>query len=304
LKVVAQHALAYLPGAGRLEELLRRRVTRTTALSAEIFRFRVRWSAGPYLRAMASHFGALDEIDHEDVGAGWHPIVPFVLCAAGVRRQRLMDVEPHLFVPACRETARVLAGELDWLRSEVPACAFSPVSLAAGEISLAALLAPLGIRYAAPERSTALARPDASVDVATVSGVLPYLRPAALDGLMRELDRVLKPNGLLGVYVNLIDDFSGFDRSLSSFHFLRYSDATWERLVCSPRYYNNRWRMRRYLELFATHGFEPVLTETEPPTAEDLRALATMPIAERFRGEPLAELGVRRFLTVLRRTNP
>jgi SAM-dependent methyltransferase len=306
LKVAAQHALSHLPFGPSAEALLRRHVTRTSrTLSDEAFRFRARWAAVPYLRAMARHFGPerFGELRHLDVGAGWHPVLPLAFRSAGVGAQLLVDVEPHLEARGCEQAHERVLANLDWLRGELDGCRLDPLP-PLGEprgAGVGALIGPLGIRYQAPVDTTALGLASGSVDVVTSSGVLAYLRPPVLERLLAELVRVLKPGGLLGLYVHLVDDYKSFDPGLPAFHFLRFEEATWERLVCSRRFYNNRLRMRDYLGLFARHGLGTLASEWEDPTPEDLEALGRLPLARRFRGRAPGELGIRRFVTVLTR---
>jgi SAM-dependent methyltransferase len=301
-KVAAQHALGWTPGAGHIEELMRRRVTRTTAMDAALFKFRMRWGPMPYLRGALEHFGAerLPEIFHYDVGAGWQPIVPFLLRRAGVAQQRLMDIEPHLKLSGCIQVADAFAANEDWVRESLAGIELGPLGFDAGAASLDDALSAMGIDYSVPEDATAIPLAARSVDFVTCTGVLAYLPRQTVRQMLNEFRRIVTPDGLIGIYVHLVDDFATFDPTLPTFHFLRYEDWVWERVICSKRFYNNRLRMDDYRRIFDEHGFTVVDLEEEPPTAADLGALARLPLARRWSDEPHERLGVRRFWAVLR----
>ena len=93
--------------------------------------------------------------------------------------------------------------------------------------------------------------------------------------------------------IDLRDHYSYFDRGLSPYNFLRYSDRAW-RVYNSRLLYQNRLRRPDYLRAFADAGFEVV--EETPSSGEpaDRESLGSLELAPRFREYPLDELAVQR----------
>lgn len=301
VKAAAQHALSVLPAASRIETFGRRFVTRTTGLGDEQYRFRIEWSGGPYLQALRDQYGGqgLSLLSVYDAGCGWQPAVPFLLHAAGVGSQRLADVDRHLEPDGCRLVDTAMRRNERWLGELVPGGNLHLVE-EQQQATLTPLLASRGIEYVCPESVVDAPLPTDSFDAAFCSGVLAYLRPDAVDSALTTLIRIVRPGGLIGLYVHLTDDFAGFDPAVGSFGFLRHDEPVWERLICSRRYYNNRLRVSDYVSAFRRHGLDTVDFRAEPPTTADLDQLAGLRVASRFAGRSLDDLGTRRFVAVLR----
>ena len=300
IKVAAQKVLSVVPGATSLEAVGRRFVTRSTGLDDPQFRFRLEWSGLPYLRALADAYGVgrFADLAVYDAGCGWQPAVPFLLHAAGVRRQRLADVDRHLTARGCGLVDEAMRNNAAWLREQVPA---APLRVAdrAAEGELEAILEARGMTYVQPESVAEPVLPDDLFDAAFCTGVFAYLQPAAVATALSNLARIVRPGGVIGVYVHLTDDFAGVDPTVGSFGFLRHEDEVWERRICSRRYYNNRYRLNDYLALFPDHGLDAIEVIAEPPTNDDLVQLSRLPLAARFSDRSPDDLGVRRFVALL-----
>ena len=112
-----------------------------------------------------------------------------------------------------------------------------------------------------------------------------------LASIFRESYRLLRPGGAFSCRIDLQDHYAYFDRSLSRYNFLRYSDRTWA-LVNSPLHYQNRLRAPEYLELVREAGLELVVNNPSGPSAEGRTELEALPLAPRFRKYPPDDLGV------------
>src|SRR5207253_3087992 len=71
--------------------------------------------------------------------------------------------------------------------------------------------------------------------------------------IFRECHRLLRPAGAFSCRIDLQDHYSYFDRGLSRYNFLRFSDGAW-RLVNSPLHFQNRLRAVDYLRLVRDAG--------------------------------------------------
>ena len=148
-----------------------------------------------------------------------------------------------------------------------------------------------GIRYLAPCDARETGLPDKSVDFVSSTDTCEHIPGDDLGLIFRESRRLLRPGGAFSCRIDLQDHYAYFDRSLSKYNFLRYSDRTW-RLVNSPLHYQNRLRSPEYLQLVLRAGFELVVEKPSGPSEAGLKELESLPLAPRFRRFPPEELGV------------
>jgi SAM-dependent methyltransferase len=166
--------------------------------------------------------------------------------------------------------------------------------------SAAELETRFGIAYLAPRDARATALPAESVDFVSSTDTCEHIPEPDLARIFAECRRLLRPGGAFSCRVDLQDHYSYFDPSLSRYHFLRFSDRAWT-LVNSPLHYQNRLRAPDYLRLVREAGLEVVSETPSGPGADGLNELRGLPLAPRFRGYPLEELGVGTLSFVARR---
>ena len=112
-----------------------------------------------------------------------------------------------------------------------------------------------------------------------------------LAAIFRETRRLLRSGGAFSCRIDLQDHYAYFDRSLSRYNFLRFSDGKW-RLVNSPLHFQNRLRSPDYLRLVREAGLELVSERPSGPSDAGRAELRALPLADRFRGYSEDELGV------------
>jgi hypothetical protein len=95
--------------------------------------------------------------------------------------------------------------------------------------------------------------------------------------------------------------YSYFDKGISSYNFLQYSDKSW-RFFSPMLHYQNRLRHIDYLNLFREMGFEILEERLKKGTEADLKAIEQLPLAKRFRKYSLCELAVHNAFIVVRKS--
>jgi SAM-dependent methyltransferase len=157
-----------------------------------------------------------------------------------------------------------------------------------------------GITYRAPcdARSTTLR--TGSIDVITSTNTLEHIPPGDIRGILAECHRILADDGLLSFQIDYEDHYSFFDRRISGYNFLRYSDAAWR--VWNPDlHYQNRLRHRDYREMIEAAGFEILDEHRRDGDAVERAALRALRLAPRFHGYREDELAVLNSSMVLRK---
>lgn len=97
--------------------------------------------------------------------------------------------------------------------------------------------------------------PDCSVDFIWSHGVIELIRRSEVLDTLKELRRIIKPNGICAHLIPLVD-------SLGELNSLRFSQNVWESdFMANSGFYANRLRYSQLLELFKEVGFETEVFE-------------------------------------------
>jgi SAM-dependent methyltransferase len=274
-KAAVQRGLGLLPQGERLNYLFQRHVARSLPGGEPVVRRKLA-RARQHLEAFGRPAG--DAVFYE-FGAGWDLAIPLSYAALGVDRQVLVDIRPSARAQLVNDTIALL-NEMD-----VPQLG-GPVA------SLGELEQRFGISYLAPRDARATGLKSGSIDFVTSTDVCEHIPEDDLAQIFRECKRLLRPGGAISCRIDLQDHYAYFDRSLSPYHFLRFSDRAWG-LVNSPLHFQNRLREPDYRRLVEAAGLEVVSWTPSGPSTEGLAELEAMELAPRFRdGYTPEQLGV------------
>src|ERR671935_2861575 len=260
VKAALQRALGLLPQGERLNYLFQRHVSRSLPGGEPVVRRKLA-RARQHLDA----FGRpADEATFYEFGAGWDLAIPLSYAALGVGRQVLVDIRPSARAELVNDSLAAFERLWDELEGE----AGRELRQLGGAVhTVAELEERLGIAYLAPRDARATGLAGESVDFASSTDVCEHVPPDDLAAIFRECRRLLRPGGAFSCRIDLQDHYSYFDRSLSPYNFLRFSDRAW-RLVNSPLHYQNRLRAPDYLRLISETGFELVNEQPSRPSDE------------------------------------
>lgn len=294
-KALAQKGLSGLPRPERANYVFQRHITRSLPVSAEGFARRFD-RADQHLRAYEEHGPghAPSEAVFYEFGAGWDLAVPLSFWSLGVERQILVDLRANVRFELVDATLDRLRGLAAGRPLRDPGRA--PVR------SVAELERRFGIRYLAPCDARATGLPPGSVDFVSSTSTLEHVPAEELVPLLAECRRLLRPDGVMSSRIDLSDHYSHFDRSLSPYNFLRYSERAW-RLANSSLLYQNRLRRPDYVRAFEEAGFVLVAEKAWRPKRGP-NGPARLDLAERFRAHDLEDLAVLGLRLVARPSSP
>ena len=287
-----------LPDGERVNYLFQRHVAHSLPAGESVFRrkfSRARQHLGEYERH-GSRAPAEEAVFYE-FGAGWDLAIPLSYACLGVGRQVLVDIRPSARVELVNESLGVFERLWDELEREA-----GPLRPLGGPVaSLGELEERLGIAYLAPRDARATGLDAESVDFVSSTDTCEHIPESDLARILAECRRLLRPGGAFSCRVDLQDHYAYFDRSISRYNFLRFSDRAWS-LVNSPLHFQNRLRAPDYLRLAREAGLELVSETPSGPSEEGLVELRSLPLAPRFsRSYTLEELGVTILSFVARR---
>jgi len=297
IKSAIQRTISFLPWCHWWNERLQTWVTRTLDLSPERFTQRLE-----YCQRHLEHFFDLRPQRGEgfsvlELGTGWYPVVPAGLYLCGATEIWTIDIAPHLRPDRVVRALRLLAeyAERGQLQKYLPQA--QPGRMAALRRTLngaaaktgEALLKELNIHVLVRDAQNTGLGP-ASIDLFVSNGVLEYIPRQVVANMLAEFKRLAKPGAVFSHFINLSDEYAQFDRSISQFNFLKYSDRQW-RWLDSPLTPKSRLRISDYRELFAQTGCRIIREDDLSGAVCDLEGIR---LAPRFQSYSQADLLVLR----------
>jgi len=288
-KAALQRGFGALPQGEQLNYVFQRRVLRS--LPAGDGALRQKFSrAQQHVAAFEEHGPAVprEQATFYEFGAGWDLAIPVAYALLGVGAQVLVDIRPSARIELVNDTL----ASFERLRPELEQHAERELQPLGGPIAeLGELEERYGIRYLAPCDARDTGLPEGSVDFVSSTDTCEHIPGDDLASIFRESYRLLRPGGAFSCRIDLQDHYAYFDRSLSRYNFLRFSDQTWS-VVNSPLHHQNRLRSPDYLQLVRDADFELVVERPSGPSDEGRLELHSLPLAERFRAYSEDDLGV------------
>lgn len=193
-----------------------------------------------------------------EIGAGRDMAVAVALRLMGVRHITCVDIDRLARLDLVGHAARYMASRLG-----VPAPSLRDWQD----------LRDFGIDYVAPADLASVRLPDASVDCFYSVDTLEHIPRPALEKLLAEVRRILKPQGLAINFIDYGDHYARGQPGLQ-FNFLTFSDEAWQPYN-SKLQYVNRLRHSEFLDLFSQAGLRALAVEphVEAPPAELVQRL-------------------------------
>lgn len=292
LKAVIQKGISLLPASQKVNYLFQKHVTHGLDLTDDLFFDRL-GHAIEHLKAWEKHGqGALRS--SFELGTGWYPIVPFAMYLAGTDRVVTADIDRLCTAKQCILLAQMYLRQQKSGKLPEVLCLHADrlarmqqVADATEQTPLTDLLATLQISYLTADVSQP--QPDiGQFDLVTSNNTFEHIYPEVLEPILRNLHDMNRVGGIQSHFIDLSDHYAHMDSSINVYHFLRYSDAAW-RWIDNSVQPMNRWRMADFRALYKQIG-ATILEENHRPG--DLAALRTIPLAERFRKYPDAEIAI------------
>ncbi|MFP5377828.1 MAG: class I SAM-dependent methyltransferase [Acidimicrobiia bacterium] len=288
-KAALQRVLSSVPGGARLNYLLQRHVTHGVPISDGRLRAAV-GSARAHLDAFSGHAVPMTpagEATFFEFGAGWDLHVAITLYALGVGSQVVVDRTPHARPDLVDDVAARLARD-EALDEAAHARLRSGAGGASTRRTARQKASAFGITYLAPADARATELASGCVDCVTSTSTLEHIPRADIGPILRECRRILRPGGVASFVIDYSDHYSHFDRSITPFNFLRYSERRWRRYNSSIQF-QNRMRHSEYVDMFRATGFE-IVHDSALVDEGRLAELRSVPLAAEFTRFELADV--------------
>ena len=279
IKSAIHRVISWLPWSQYWNELMQTHLTRSLNLTSAHVVTKLD-ECRRYCQSLQVRRPGIEDFVVVEIGTGWYPTAPIGLYLCGAKETHTYDIEALLTSGRIKRVVELVlelerSGELARI---LPACLPERVArlgdlLRADDAeSPASMLARVGVKVVIGDASgTGL--PDQSVDLIFSSVVLAHIPPVVLSGMLDEVRRIAKPGGLMCHIINLGDQYSYFDPSITRFNYLKYTPGQW-RWLNSPMIPQNRLRISDYRRMFEEFGFRIFEEDNTIGDESDLRQTA------------------------------
>jgi len=295
-KGIVQSSLSCVPILGEeLNYFLQRYVSRKIPTSNSAFMASL-GRASKHLSAIQRHSTrSIDSAIFFEFGAGWEMTVPLAFYSFGVNRQIVIDKRKLMKTELVRDTVKKFE---EATSSEIRR---KPAMIPNGRDARAVLEDCYGITYRAPCDAAQTGLEPSTIDYITSTSTMEHIPIDTLRAILVECRRILRQGGLMSAIIDYDDHYSYFDAKISRYNFLKYSEPFWM-MFNSELHFQNRLRHPDYTDLFRAAGFEIVEEQLKPAEEVELRAIAQLPLATRFRSYNIQDLAVHSAIIVARKT--
>lgn len=298
IKACIQKALSYFPKSESLNYFFQGSVTKSLPVDCGTFYHKVKIALdhfNAFLRYGASK--DISEVTFYEFGAGWDLIIPLAYYAFGIDHQTLVDIRPNLRFELINDSLMKFSTHKSGLDHTTNR--LSNIKIPSQLETVSDLKTKFGITYLAPLNARDTGFPPESFDFISSTATLHLIPEPDLLGILKECKRILKNNGIMSCRISMVDDYSSFDRSISHYNFLKYSDDIWK-YINSPLHFQNRLRYPDYIRLIKMSGMEIIEENLEKSTSEDMQILNSLNISPEFKAKySLEDLGAKRLNIVL-----
>lgn len=293
IKSAIHRTISWLPNPQFWNDIFRKYGTGSLKLSCEQFEGKLHECSRHLREFKAHHQDASPDFSALELGTGWFPIIPIGLYLCGAREIWTVDIDPYLredrmkmmldFFGDYTRTGKlaeylptVRQDRIEKLMAILPEAADTRPNIWLEKLNIHVLV----------QDAQKLPLPDKSVDWIFSSGVLEYIPEPILKNIMTEFRRAAKPGGIMTHRLNLVDQYSYFDKKITTLNFLRYTDAQW-RWFNSPLIWQSRLRVTDYQRLYREAGFDVVSEDNQSAHVEQLERIQLAPRFQQYSAKDL-----------------
>jgi len=294
LKVVMQKILSFFPNGENLNYFLQSKIIKSYPISKKSF-------FGKFHRVIAHYEFFIKYAQNKNVsqnifyefGVGQDLIVPLSFYALGIENQTVIDASKIVRLELIEDTFKKLSEykkELEEVSKKSLRTNF--LSIKNNPNPMEYLLKNFGVEYKAPLDAKNTKLPSEYFDFISSTDVLEHVNQKDIVPILIECKRILKGNGVMSLTIDLRDHYSIFDKKISPFNFLKFSDMTWG-AINSYLHYQNRLRYSDYINFIKESGFEILEEKLEFFSNQELEELKRIRLAARFKKHSADDLKIK-----------
>lgn len=293
LKAVVQKGISFLPFKHQINFFFQKYITKGVFLSEQYFEdklvhFKHHW------KAWEQYGFSTPPAKMLELGTGWYPVIPILFYLKGAQEvltidiAALMDLEKVL-IAAQKIIVAYKDGQLESYVGKVEEAKIQKLEQMVSNppIDLETALKQLTIKYLITD-ARQLDLPDNELDFIVSNNVFEHIYPEILGPIIEEFKRVTKSDGVMSHFIDMTDHFAHLDKTISVYHFLKFSPQQWAWIDNSVQP-QNRMRLPQYKSLYQKHNIPVSYTEN---ATDDLERLKVIEVDDSFKRFSQEELGI------------
>ncbi|MEO5569815.1 MAG: class I SAM-dependent methyltransferase [Bacteroidia bacterium] len=297
LKAIVQKTISFLPFKHRINFLFQKYVTKGLFLTDIYFEDRL-IHASNHLKGYQKLSGKNIPAKALELGTGWYPVVPITLFLCGADEIHSIDVAELTNKDFLITT---LVKYVHYLNNPSKKKLFTGLPLINIRIkilnelltkkdstSLNEMLSSLNLKYKVTD-ATKTDYPSGYFDLVNSNNTFEHIYPEVLEKILLEFKRITKPiGGVMSHFIDLSDHFAHFDKTITIYNFLKFSDSKWKWINNSIQPMN-RLRINDYLEIYRKLNIPVTQIQNRKFNIEEVKAVD---VAEKYKRYSLEDLAV------------
>ena len=293
-KAVVQKTISYLPFGHSINEQFQKWITKGIYLTEDYFKDR--------LEHAKNHIDFFRQLKGDapfqttlEIGTGWYPVVPISLYLSGAERIISIDISTHTNRERLQLTIEKFLEfhENGTLKNYLN---YDPVRIQKLKNLIAKIDKPgfddiakqLHIQFTVGDARKLEFIKENEVDLITSNNTFEHIYSSVLIDILKEFRRVVKRDGIMSHFVDMSDHFAHFDKSITVYNFLQFSDGQWKAIDNSIQP-QNRLRLTDYRNIYSDLSI-PISLEVVRPG--ELQQLQSIKLDKRFASMPEKDLAI------------
>lgn len=293
-KAAVQKTISYLPYKTEVNFFFQKYITKGVLLTDDYFELKIIHAADHLQFFRQYSDGNFQDKTTLELGSGWYPIVPVAMFLSGFETIISLDITNWMNK---KRVIQTLEKFVEWSTNE-RLDDFLPIIEDArwkqmqeiiqlqDQLSLEEICRLLRLKLMIKDaRNTEL--PNQSIDYISSNNTYEHIYPLVLKFIIKEFKRILAPDGVMSHFIDLSDHFAHFDKNITIYNFLQYSEKQWQRIDndIQPQ---NRLRWKDYIEMYDAWTISYTEEKVRPGSLEDLEKVKTSSMFSDYTKEELA----------------
>lgn len=281
LKAIVQKTISYFPFPHQFNFFFQKYVTKGVYLSEEYFEDRL-IHATNHLKGFKNLTSTTTPERTLELGTGWYPVVPFTFYLCGVNEIHTIDIskltsKERLITTLLKFKEYINSSEKKTFFEELP---INPQRLQSFK-NLIEVSSTLTEQQIADRLNLKLKIIDATktdyqndyFDLVHSNNTFEHVYPEILKKILMEFSRITKKrNGVNSHFIDMSDHFAHFDKSITIYNFLQFSESKWKWIDNSIQPLN-RLRFPDYINLYKGLNLPISYFENRPGSLEEVNSI-------------------------------
>ena len=255
LKAFVQKGISFFPYPTHLNYLFQRHITKGVQLTDEYFAYKIQ-HAKDHIEYFTKYSNPNSNKLIVELGTGWYPIIPIFMYLTNSGKVISIDIQNWM----SKKTQIVSIKKIkEWKEDKRLNKYFYILDTDKWKLLENILSAPsnytkadinelIGLKTIIKDaRQTGL--DSKSVDYICSNNTFEHIYYDTLIEILKEFKRIIKPHGVMSHFIDMSDHFAHFDKNITIYNFLQYSQKNWN-LIDNKIQPQNRLRLKDYISLY------------------------------------------------------